>query len=266
MCPEYGATVAIFPIDEMTLDYLRFTGRDAAQVALVEAYAKAQGLFRTDATPDAAYTDTLELDLGTVEPSLAGPRRPQDRVPLDAREGVVRGGAARSAEGRQEAGRRRHGGGGAARGRGRRRPQLEHGSVVIAAITSCTNTSNPSVMIARGPRREEGRRARAHEQAVGEDEPRARLEGRDRLPRRRPACSRTSTRSASTSSATAARRASATAGRCPTRSPPRCASAASSSVRCCRAIATSRAASSRTCARTTSRRRRSSSPTRWRAR
>ena len=82
MCPEYGATVAIFPIDDMTLDYLRLTGRDAAQVALVEAYAKAQGLFRTDATPDADYTDTLELDLGTVVPSLAGPRRPQDRVAL----------------------------------------------------------------------------------------------------------------------------------------------------------------------------------------
>ena len=80
MCPEYGATVAIFPIDDMTLDYLRFTGRDAAQVALVEAYAKAQGLFRTDATPDAVYSETIELDLATVEPSLAGPRRPQDRV------------------------------------------------------------------------------------------------------------------------------------------------------------------------------------------
>src|SRR5260221_11230762 len=82
MCPEYGATVAIFPIDAMTLDYLRFTGRDEAQVALVEAYARAQGLFRTDDTPDAAYSDTLDLDLGRVEPSLAGPRRPQDRVPL----------------------------------------------------------------------------------------------------------------------------------------------------------------------------------------
>src|SRR6187431_436607 len=82
MCPEYGATVAIFPIDDMTLDYLRFTGRDASQVALVEAYAKAQGLFRTDETPDAEYSDTLSLDLATVVPSLAGPRRPQDRVSL----------------------------------------------------------------------------------------------------------------------------------------------------------------------------------------
>src|SRR5689334_17968311 len=82
MCPEYGATVAIFPIDDMTLEYLRFTGREPGQVALVEAYARAQGLFRTDETPDAVYTDGLELDLATVVPSLAGPRRPQDRVAL----------------------------------------------------------------------------------------------------------------------------------------------------------------------------------------
>ena len=82
MCPEYGATVAIFPIDDMTLDYLRLTGRDAKQIALVEAYAKAQGLFRTAESPDAVYSETLELDLSTVEPSLAGPRRPQDRVSL----------------------------------------------------------------------------------------------------------------------------------------------------------------------------------------
>src|SRR5688572_8443456 len=82
MCPEYGATVAIFPIDDLTLSYLRLTGRDTAQIELVEAYAKAQGLFRTPETPDAEYADTLELDLASVEPSLAGPRRPQDRVPL----------------------------------------------------------------------------------------------------------------------------------------------------------------------------------------
>src|SRR5215203_2579566 len=82
MCPEYGSTVAIFPIDDMTLEYLRLTGRDATQIALVEAYAKAQGLFRTAGTPDAVYSETMELDLGSVEPSLAGPRRPQDRVSL----------------------------------------------------------------------------------------------------------------------------------------------------------------------------------------
>src|SRR2546426_228237 len=82
MCPEYGATIAIFPIDPMTLDYLRLTGREASHVALVEAYAKAQGMFRTPEDPDPVYSETIELDLGTVEPSLAGPRRPQDRVSL----------------------------------------------------------------------------------------------------------------------------------------------------------------------------------------
>jgi aconitate hydratase len=144
MCPEYGATVAIFPIDDMTLEYLRLTGRDPSQIALVEAYAKAQGLFRLDSTPDANYDQTLELDLGTVEPSLAGPRRPQDRVPLakakasfasalpDLQKGVKKAASA---------------GGGAAVAT---ETQLEHGSVVIAAITSCTNTSNPSVMIGAG--------------------------------------------------------------------------------------------------------------------
>ena len=82
MAPEYGATMGFFPIDAETINYLRFTGRDEAQVQLVEAYTKAQGIFRTDDTPDPAFSDTLELDLGTVEPSLAGPKRPQDRVPL----------------------------------------------------------------------------------------------------------------------------------------------------------------------------------------
>jgi len=143
MCPEYGATVAIFPIDELTLDYLRLTGRDADQVTLVEAYAKAQGLFRTDATPDAVYSETLEIDVTTIVPSLAGPRRPQDRVPLsnaklsfastldELKKGVKTvaspGGTAVATA-----------------------TQLEHGSVVIAAITSCTNTSNPGVMIGAG--------------------------------------------------------------------------------------------------------------------
>jgi aconitate hydratase len=144
MCPEYGATVAIFPIDEMTLDYLRFTGRDPGQVALVEAYAKAQGLFRTDQTPDATYSDTLELDLASVEPSLAGPRRPQDRVPLtDAKRSF-----AAALPDLQKAIRKPAGGGTATAVATAAR--LEHGSVVIAAITSCTNTSNPSVMIAAG--------------------------------------------------------------------------------------------------------------------
>src|SRR6186713_1499153 len=82
MCPEYGATVAIFPVDEMTLDYLRLTGRDETQVKLVEHYAKEQGLYRLEGAPDAVYSETVQLDLATIEPSLAGPRRPQDRVAL----------------------------------------------------------------------------------------------------------------------------------------------------------------------------------------
>src|SRR6188474_1545263 len=142
MCPEYGATVAIFPIDDMTLEYLRFTGRDDAQIALVEAYAKAQGLFRTDTTPDAAYSDTIELDLSTVEPSLAGPRRPQDRVPLAKSKQVFRE-ALPSLMKTQSAGK-------VAVADNGNKYDLEDGSVVIAAITSCTNTSNPSVMVAAG--------------------------------------------------------------------------------------------------------------------
>jgi aconitate hydratase len=144
MCPEYGATVAIFPIDDMTLDYLRFTARDEAQVALVEAYAKAQGLFRTDTTPDAAYTDTLEIDLGSVVPSLAGPRRPQDRVSLDHAKASFAGALDELKKGVKVAPAAEGGVAVATQ------TQLEHGSVVIAAITSCTNTSNPSVMIAAG--------------------------------------------------------------------------------------------------------------------
>src|SRR3989442_8890106 len=82
MCPEYGATIAIFPIDDMTLDYLRLTGRQDSHIQLVEAYAKAQGLFRTAGDPDSVYSEVIELDLATIEPSLAGPKRPQDRVSL----------------------------------------------------------------------------------------------------------------------------------------------------------------------------------------
>ena len=143
MCPEYGATVAIFPIDDMTLDYLRFTGRDESQVALVEAYAKAQGLFRTEATPDAEYASTIELDLSTVEPSLAGPRRPQDRVSLGRAKASFASALPELKKGIKTVA----GSGGTAVATA---TKLEHGSVVIAAITSCTNTSNPSVMIAAG--------------------------------------------------------------------------------------------------------------------
>ncbi|MBM3750426.1 MAG: aconitate hydratase AcnA [Acidimicrobiia bacterium] len=143
MCPEYGATVAIFPIDDMTLDYLRFTAREPGQVDLVEAYAKAQGLFRTDTTPDADYTDTLEVNLDSVVPSLAGPRRPQDRVSLDQAKVSFAGALDELKKGIKTT----PAAGGVAVAAA---TQLEHGSVVIAAITSCTNTSNPSVMVAAG--------------------------------------------------------------------------------------------------------------------
>jgi aconitate hydratase len=142
MCPEYGATIAMFPIDDMTLDYLRLTGREPSQVQLVEAYAKAQGLFRRKEDADPAYTETIELDLATVEPSLAGPRRPQDRVSLKQ----AKSGFAASLSSLQASSPKK----GAAVADPPAVSQLEHGSVVIAAITSCTNTSNPSVMIAAG--------------------------------------------------------------------------------------------------------------------
>jgi aconitate hydratase A / 2-methylisocitrate dehydratase len=140
MCPEYGATVAIFPIDGMTLDYLRLTGRDERHVQLVEAYATAQGLFRADAMPDPAYSETLTLDLSTVTPSLAGPRRPQDRVPLGKAKTSFASALPELKKGVKTA----------ASGGVATATVLEHGSVVIAAITSCTNTSNPSVMIGAG--------------------------------------------------------------------------------------------------------------------
>ena len=177
MAPEYGATMGFFPIDAETIKYLRFTGRDESQVQLVEAYAQAQGLYRTDDTPDPIFSDTLELDLSSIEPSLAGPKRPQDRVPLKLAKQMFRealagdlqktgtmAGVAAAKQAMSVAA----------------SPQLSpsvvatnsdeqagansaisvtmkgetfglrHGAVVIAAITSCTNTSNPSVMLAAG--------------------------------------------------------------------------------------------------------------------
>jgi aconitate hydratase A / 2-methylisocitrate dehydratase len=143
MAPEYGATIGYFPPDEETLRYLDLTGRDPELIALVEIYAKEQGMFRTDASPDPLFTDTLELDLATVVPSLAGPRRPQDRVPLteskkafkEALPSLMKSGDANKSVAVQMNG---------------NKFQLTHGSVVIAAITSCTNTSNPSVLIGAG--------------------------------------------------------------------------------------------------------------------
>jgi aconitate hydratase len=176
MAPEYGATMGFFPVDEETLKYLRLSGRAEHHVKLVEAYTKEQGLFRTDATPDPRFTDTIELDLGTVEPSLAGPKRPQDRVPLSKAKTMYREaleadlaklGTPAAAKHLKEA------------TKVSAEPELaasavivapgeevahegvrveyngqsftlRHGAVVIAAITSCTNTSNPSVMLAAG--------------------------------------------------------------------------------------------------------------------
>jgi aconitate hydratase len=138
MAPEYGATMGFFPVDRETLAYLRFTGRRSEQIALVEAYSKEQGLFRTDETPAPLFNDTLELDLGSVESAVAGPKRPQDRVPLRLAKSsftkVVEGVPAKSIPVRNN--------GDAF--------SLSSGAVVIAAITSCTNTSNPSLMIGAG--------------------------------------------------------------------------------------------------------------------
>jgi aconitate hydratase len=155
MCPEYGATIAIFPIDDMTLDYLRLTSRDPAHIALVEAYAKAQGVFRTVATPDPVYSETIELDLSTVEPSLAGPKRPQDRVSLKQAKSSFQAAlssmtAAKKADSAVRSGVAVMANEGGVAVAPAVATQLEHGSVVIAAITSCTNTSNPSVMIGAG--------------------------------------------------------------------------------------------------------------------
>jgi len=140
MAPEYGATCGIFPVDNETLRYLRFSGRSDEQIALVEAYCREQGLFHTESTPEAVYSDNLELNLGTVEPSIAGPKRPQDRIRLSAARtsfeqalpSLQKPGAKKPAQ--------------VASGNG----HLRDGSIVIAAITSCTNTSNPSVLVAAG--------------------------------------------------------------------------------------------------------------------
>jgi len=150
MAPEYGATMGFFPVDELTLDYLRLTGRTDEEVAVVEAYCKEQGLFFTSQAPTATYTQTLSLDMGTVVPSLAGPKRPQDRVPLSAMKSQFRAALTRPASERgfelsqpalrQTATVKINGD----------TADLGHGAVVIAAITSCTNTSNPSVMVAAG--------------------------------------------------------------------------------------------------------------------
>ncbi len=138
MSPEYGATCTMFPIDQVTLDYLRFTGRDETQVALIEAYARAQGLWHDPGAPEPVYSEHLSLDLGDVVPSLAGPKRPQDRVPLDSAKESFRVAIERTpVEAATEPAAAPH-------------HRVADGDVVIAAITSCTNTSNPQVLVAAG--------------------------------------------------------------------------------------------------------------------
>ena len=139
MSPEYGSTVAIFPIDDVTLDYLRLTGRSDEQVNLVESYARVQGLWH-DPHREPRYTERLELDLASVVPSIAGPKRPQDRVPLADAQAAFRSALAAYAPGGSRPTPVRMADG--------EQVQIDHGAVVIAAITSCTNTSNPSVMVA----------------------------------------------------------------------------------------------------------------------
>jgi len=165
MSPEYGATIGFFPVDAKTLDYLHFTGRTQEQIALVEQYCRKQGLFRDANTPEPVFTDTLELDLSTVVPSIAGPRRPQDRIPLNNARASWRQSLIELIELKQALAPETKNiwlnDGGANVGLGRISDSatverddetftVNHGAVVIAAITSCTNTSNPSVLIAAG--------------------------------------------------------------------------------------------------------------------
>ncbi len=148
MAPEYGATMGFFPVDEEALRYLRRTGRLEDEIELVEAYYKAQGMFRTDETPDPVFTDTIELDLSTIVPSLAGPKRPQDRVNLDAMHTVFAEALTAPVKQRGfELGQEALGAQGTIGGTD---IQIGHGAVTLASITSCTNTSNPSVLIAAG--------------------------------------------------------------------------------------------------------------------
>jgi aconitate hydratase len=148
MAPEYGSTCGIFPIDEETIRYLELTGRPQEQVELVTAYAKAQGLWRMNGAAPAGYTDVLELDLASVEPSIAGPKRPQDRVPLKSAKSAYRKSLVAMAEERTK--RNPAATGSAPLTTGGRSVELKDGAVLIAAITSCTNTSNPYVMLGAG--------------------------------------------------------------------------------------------------------------------
>ena len=143
MAPEFGSTCGIFPIDGETIRYLKLSGRDAEQCELIEAYAKAQGMWREDGEPDALYTDVLELDLGDVEPSIAGPKRPQDRIALSSAASAYEKILADTVA-------ERNSGGSAVANLDGEDVDINDGSILIASITSCTNTSNPAVMLAAG--------------------------------------------------------------------------------------------------------------------
>ena len=259
MSPEYGATCGFFPVDDETLRYLRLTGRSEDQVALVEAYCKENGLWH-DPEEQPTYSQVVELDLSTVEPSIAGPRRPQDRIPLrDARNAFSAAlpsfgvGEGNGAVDEADAESMDASDAPALTATAERTAveltidgetvEIDHGAVVIAAITSCTNTSNPAVMIGAGLLAKKAVERGLVAQAVGQDEPRARLEGRDRVLREGRPDARTSRRSGSTPWATAARPASGTPARCPRRSRRPSSPATSSPAPCSRATATSRPAS-----------------------
>ena len=258
MAPEYGATCGFFPIDEDTIHYLRDTGRAADRVALVVAYAKAQGMYHTKSAQDPVFTDVLKLELGSVEPSLAGPKRPQDRVPLKA---VKTGFAEAMDKEFNKSGEmdkrvpvedRKH--------------TLGHGDVVIAAITSCTNTSNPSVMIAAGllARKAVAKGLTVKPWVKTSLAPGSQVVG-EYLSQIRPAEGSRQARLQSRR-LSAAPPASAIPARCRRRFRKRSTKTISSPPRCCPAIATSRAASTPTCAPIISPRRRWWLPMRWPAR
>ena len=195
MSPEYGSTCGIFPVDEETLRYLRLSGRPEELVKLVEAYCKEQGLFHTRETPEAQYSEVLQLDLGTIEPSIAGPRRPQDRVPLskasvafrDALPSLLKPGAAVPPQQKS----RWEGEGGSPTAPGAEdesSPAAKKGvdgdgpaPCGIAAITSCTNTSNPSLLMAAGLLAKKAVRTRFAGSALGKGFACSRLDGGDRV-------------------------------------------------------------------------------------
>jgi aconitate hydratase len=235
MAPEYGATCGFFPVDKLTLDYMQLTGRDPHRLALVEANCKAQGLWRDSSIPEPVFTDILELDLSTVVPSLAGPKRPQDRVLLNNASSAFKAELTKSlGVPTSEVGKK-----GTVAGLNY---DIGHGDVVIAAITSCTNTSNPSVIVAAGlvarKANEAGLKPKPWvktslapgSQVVTEYLEASGLQKTSRCPR------------ALNSSAMAARHASAIPVRSTSRSPRQSKPTIWSALRCCPATATSRAA------------------------